>query len=593
MDLSETTLQWLVAGIIMLLVTGLVREIWRPSMLFFLALLLLTTIGAITPDEMMSGFSNTQIGTVVLLLVIGNVINQTTIVPALFDRLFKYAKSYKSFMSQLMLTVGTSSALMNNTPLVAMLIPYVYNWGKKNNISPSKLLIPLSYATIAGGMITVIGTSTNLIVNGLMESEGMEPFSLFAFAPIGVVVMVVVWLYMVFIGNKILPDKTDPLQVVKDESKSFIAEVVIGEDSPLHGSTLIESTQFFQKVLVVTIHRSGRIISPVEPDEVLQKGDQLILKGTTEAITKMISGTAGVHIPQMKAYDPIQDFDLVEIVVSYNSSLAHKTLKDTKFRSIYGGNIVAIHREDENIMTGVDEVKIEAGDVLMVLAGPDAMKKFKETADFYVISKVSQERRIGGWKSWAVGGSFLFILTLNTVGLANLFTLCLWLGGFYYLLKVTNFRTVQRSLDVDLVLVLAFSIGLGKAIKNTGLADTAAQAMNDWFGQFGVVGALVGVYLLSNVLTQLISNAASATIAFPVAIATAQVFGADVMAFAMTVAFAASLDFSTPIGYQTNLMVYGPGGYKFMDYMRVGIPLNLGLLVIVITMICWLYGIGW
>ncbi len=593
MDLSETTLQWLVAGIIMLLVTGLVREIWRPSMLFFLALLLLTTIGAITPDEMMSGFSNTQIGTVVLLLVIGNVINQTTIVPALFDRLFKYAKSYKSFMSQLMLTVGTSSALMNNTPLVAMLIPYVYNWGKKNNISPSKLLIPLSYATIAGGMITVIGTSTNLIVNGLMESEGMEPFSLFAFAPIGVVVMVVVWLYMVFIGNKILPDKTDPLQVVKDESKSFIAEVVIGEDSPLHGSTLIESTQFFQKVLVVTIHRSGRIISPVEPDEVLQKGDQLILKGTTEAITKMISGTAGVHIPQMKAYDPIQDFDLVEIVVSYNSSLAHKTLKDTKFRSIYGGNIVAIHREDENIMTGVDEVKIEAGDVLMVLAGPDAMKKFKETADFYVISKVSQERRIGGWKSWAVGGSFLFILTLNTVGLANLFTLCLWLGGFYYLLKVTNFRTVQRSLDVDLVLVLAFSIGLGKAIKNTGLADTAAQAMNDWFGQFGVVGALVGVYLLSNVLTQLISNAASATIAFPVAIATAQVFGADIMAFAMTVAFAASLDFSTPIGYQTNLMVYGPGGYKFMDYMRVGIPLNLGLLVIVITMICWLYGIGW
>ncbi len=593
MEFSETTLQWLVAGIIILLVTGLVREIWRPSMLFFLALLLLTTIGAITPDEMMSGFSNTQIGTVVLLLVIGNVINQTTIVPALFDRLFKYAKSYKSFMSQMMLTVGTSSALMNNTPLVAMLIPYVYNWGKKNNISPSKLLIPLSYATIAGGMITVIGTSTNLIVNGLMESEGMKPFSLFAFAPIGVVVMVVVWLYMVFIGNKILPDKTDPLQAVKDESKSFIAEVVIGEDSPLHGSTLIESTQFFQKVLVVTIHRSGRVISPVEPDEMLQKGDQLILKGTTEAITKLISGTAGVHIPQMKAYDPIQDFDLVEIVVSYNSSLAHKTLKDAKFRSIYGGNIVAIHREDENIMTGVDEVKIEAGDVLMVLAGPDAMKKFKETADFYVISKVSQERSIGGWKSWAVGGSFLFILALNTVGLANLFTLCLWLGGFYYLLRVTNFRAVQRSLDVDLVLVLAFSIGLGKAIKNTGLADTAAQAMNDWFGQFGVVGALVGVYLLSNVLTQLISNAASATIAFPVAIATAQVFGADITAFAMTVAFAASLDFSTPIGYQTNLMVYGPGGYKFLDYMRVGIPLNLGLLIIVISMICWLYGIGW
>jgi di/tricarboxylate transporter len=176
MAIPEAVLQWIVALVLVLLVTGLVREIWRPSMLFFLALLVLTSIGAISPDEMMSGFANTQIATVVLLLIIGNVINQTTIIPALFDRLFKYAKSYRGFMSQMMLTVGSSSAFMNNTPLVAMLIPYVYNWGKKNNISPSKLLIPLSYATIAGGMITVIGTSTNLIVNGLMESDGLNPF---------------------------------------------------------------------------------------------------------------------------------------------------------------------------------------------------------------------------------------------------------------------------------------------------------------------------------------------------------------------------------------------------------------------------------
>lgn len=593
MAIPEVTLQWIVALILVLLVTGLVREIWRPSMLFFLALLLLTSIGAISPDDMMSGFANTQIATVVLLLIIGNVINQTTIIPALFDRLFKFAKSYKSFLSQLMLTVGSSSAFMNNTPLVAMLIPYVYNWGKKNKVSPSKLLIPLSYATIAGGMITVIGTSTNLIINGLMESDGMQPFSLFAFAPIGIVVMLIVWIYMYFIGSKILPDKTDPLQTVQDESKSFIAEVVIEPDSPLHGSTLMESIQFFQKIMVATIHRGKQVISPVEPDEVLQSDDRLILKGSTEAIKKFISSAIGVRIPQLTAYNPDQDLDLVEIVVSYNSSLANKTLKDTRFRSIYGGNIVAIHREDENILTGVDEVIIEHGDVLMVLAGPDALKKFKETTDFYVISKVSQERRIGGWKSVAVGGSFLFILALNTFGLANLFTLCLWLAGFYYLLKVTNFRSVQRSLDVDLVLVLAFSIGLGKAIKNTGLAETAATAMNDWFGQYGVIGALVGIYLLSNVLTQLVSNAAAATIVFPVAVATAQVLNADVSAFIMTVAFGASLDFSTPIGYQTNLMVYGPGGYKFMDYMRVGIPLNLGLLVVVVTMICWLYGIGW
>ncbi len=561
-------------------------------MLFFLAMLSLTSLGIISPDEMISGFSNSQIATVVLLLIIGNVINQTTIIPALFDRIFKYARSYRSFMSQMMLTVGGASAFMNNTPLVAMLIPYLYNWGKKNNISPSKLLIPLSYATIAGGMITVIGTSTNLIVNGLLEDDHHQPFSLFAFAPIGIVATLVVWLYMVLIGNKLLPDKKDPMQVTIEESKTFLAEVVIQKDSPLHGSTLLESIQFFQKIQLLTLHVGDKVVSPVEPDQILHYGNRILLKGNRDAINKLLTGTAGVKIPQMSAYDPDQDLDLLEIVVSYNSSLANKTLKETQFRSVYGGNIVAIHREKEHILTDVNEAVISPGDVLMVLAGPDSMNKLQGTADFHIISKVSQDRRIGGWKSWAVGGSFLLVLALNTAGLLNLFTLCLWLAGFFYLLKVTNFNAIQRALDVDLILVLAFSIGLGKAIKNSGLAETIALTMNDWFGQFGIVGTLVGLYLMTNILTGFISNAAAATIAYPISIATALIFDMNVAPFVMAVTFAASLDFSTPIGYQTNLMVYGPGGYKFTDYLRVGIPLNLGLMVIIVSMICWMFGIG-
>jgi di/tricarboxylate transporter len=590
--LPEIVQQWMVGIVLVLLVAGLVRDVWRPSMLFFLALLVLTTVGAISPEDMMSGFANTQIATVVLLLIIGNVINQTTIIPALFDRLFKYSRTYRKFLNQMMLTVGTSSSFMNNTPLVAMLIPYVYNWGKKNGVSPSKLLIPLSYATIAGGMITVIGTSTNLIVNGLMESDGLQPFPLFAYAPIGIVVMLVVWLYMTLVGSKLLPDNTDPIQVVRDESKPFIVEVLIEESSPLVGKTIEEASAFQLKGLfVVAILEENEVTTPVEPERVLHAGARLVVKGSKELVAKMLSGEMGVHLPQVKRFDPGADLKIVEIAVSYNSSLSHKQVRNTKFRSIYGGSILAIHRPDENILTRVDEVVINPGDVLMVIAGKDALKKFRETTDFYVISEESPEQRIGGWKAWAVGGSFLFILLLNTIGWANLFTLCLWLGGFYYLLRVTNFRSVQRTLDIDLILVLALSIGLGKAIKNTGLAEVAAAAMNEWFGQFGVVGALVGVYLLANVLTQLISNAASATIAYPIAVATAQVLEADISAFIMTVAFAASLDFSTPIGYQTNLMVYGPGGYKFTDYMRVGIPLNLGLLVLVVGMICWVYGL--
>ncbi len=592
MELSPTIQQWFVAGVIILLVAGLVRDLWRPSMLFFIALTLFTAFGILTPEEMMSGFANSQIATIVLLLIIGNVINQTTIIPSLFDRLFKYAKSYKAFLAQMMLTTGASSAFMNNTPLVAMLIPYVYNWGKKNNIAPSKILIPLSYAAIVGGMITIIGTSTNLIVNGLLESDGLTPFRLFDFAPIGIVVMVVVFAYMMLFGTRLLPDNRDTLQTLIEESKPFIFEVEIKKESPLHGSSLEAAGGAWLNGVFVMAVFNERLISPVDPKYVFRSGDRLILKGSTEIIGELIASNVGVKVPHLKKYNTEESMDLVEIVVSYNSSIANKSIKESNFRNIYGVPVVAIHREDGIILNSIGNEVIRHGDVLVVHADKNALARLQETTDFYIISNIPTERRIGGWKSMVVGISFLVAILLNSLELLNLFTLCILLALLYFSLGVAHFQEIQRTLDFDLVIVLALSIGLGKALTNSGLADKMAFFLTEFFGSTGVIGALVGVYLLANVLTQLISNAASATIAYPVGIAAAHIFNTDPLAFAMTVAFASSLDFSTPIGYQTNLMVYGPGGYKFTDYMKVGIPLNLGLLVIVVTMICWIYNIG-
>jgi di/tricarboxylate transporter len=591
MEFSPSLQQWFVGLVIIMLVAGLIKDSWRPSMLFFLALTLLTVGGIISPDEMMSGFANSQIATVVLMLIIGNVINQTTIIPALFDRLFRYAKSYPSFLTQLMLATGSASAFMNNTPLVAMLIPYVYTWGKKNGISPSKVLIPLSFAAIAGGMVTLIGTSTNLIVNGLMQNDGITPFKLFEFAPIGIIVMVWVWAYMFFIGQRFLPDYQDTLETLVEESKPFIFEVSIEEKSPLHGLTLAEAGQQLLKGVFVMAIKDEEYRSPVEAHQKLHAGDRLLLKGNTERIGQLLNSNIGVRIPQIREFDTSDSMELVEIVVSYNSALANKQVSESNFRQVYGAPVIAIHRENENILNSVGEETIRHGDVLVVHANDKALAKFKETSDFYIISKLPQERKIGGWKSWLVGLSFGITLVLNAMGFMNLFILCILLSVVYFMLRVVHFRDLQRSMDFDLVIVLALSIGLGKSLTNSGLASTMAHYLNEIFGTFGVVGALVGVYLLANFLTQLISNAASATIAYPVGITAAQIFNADPMAFAMTVAFAASLDFSTPIGYQTNLMVYGPGGYKFTDYMRVGIPLNLSLLVIVIMMVCWIYNI--
>ncbi len=576
--------------VLVFLVYGLIRDIWRPSMLFFLALLLLTSAGIIAPDEMLSGFSNSQIATVVLLLIIGNIINQTTIIPALFDKVFHAANTYRRFLSRLMLTVGATSPFMNNTPLVAMLIPYVHDWGQRHGVPPSKLLIPLSYATIAGGMITIFGTSTNLIVNGLLQADQLPVFELFDFAPVGIVVTLFVWAYMMLIGHRLLPTKRDPLNVVKEETLSYVTEVAIDKKSPLRGKTILECASYFKDVNIIGIWRGARIKTPVVGNEVLEPGTNLLVKGDREAIAHLLENTPGIKLPQVPHSDG-DSLDLVEVVVSYNSSLAHKTIAETNFKNLYDAQIIAVHRPEENIHSGLSEVVVQPGDVFMVLASPTSLQKFAETTDFYIINREPRPQRIGGWKAWAVGLSFAFILLLNTLGVSSLFVLCLWLGGFYYILRVTSFRTMQRLLDVDLILVLAFSIGLGKAIDNSGLAETVAAHISLNAGSLGVLGSLAAIYLLANVLTQLVSNAASATIVYPIAISVAQLSGADPGMYAMTVAFAASLDFSTPIGYQTNLMIYGPGGYKFTDYLRVGVPLNLSLMVIVLGCIGWMYGL--
>ncbi len=567
------------------LIIGLIKDIAPASALFFVSISILFLGNVISPQDVLSGFSNDQIAVVILLLIIGNVINQTSIVPTIFDRIFKGSKTYKSFLLRLTIASSSMSAFLNNTPLVAMLIPYVYKWGINNKVSPSKLLIPLSYATIAGGMITLVGTSTNLIINGLAKEEGLRSLGMFEFAAAGITVAILVVVYMLTIGAKLLPDNKDVLTSVNENSKEYTIETELVKGGKLIGKNIENAgLRNLRGLFLIEIIRSGERLTPVSPEEILQESDKLIFAGNISTVTDLIHTDNGLRIPVEKDFNQSTDLDIVECVLANNSTLKGRKVKNSNFRSNFDASIVAIHRNGQRIEGKLGDVELSSGDVLLLAIGSDFYKRLEENSDLYIISKEKRRAELPKWKSILIVTMFVAAIALAGLDLFSLFKSSLIIMASLFLFKISSFKDIKRGLDIELVLVLGFSIALGKAIKASGAADLLATNIIDVFKQTGIVGIMFGIWLMTNILTAFMSNAAAAAIAFPIAVSLAHQMGVDPIPFVFCVAFGASLEFSTPIGYQTNMMIYGPGGYKFMDYVRVGVPLNLaaGFIAVII-----------
>jgi len=586
--------QILVFVVLIFILISLYREILGPAFTFLIAIIIFGVFGVLTPAEILKGFGNEQVAVVLLLLLLGDVIRRTAVVEIIFDRLFRSARSTRGFLSRMTIIIAGFSAFLNNTPLVAVMIPYVHSWCKRNNISPSKFLIPLSYAAILGGSATLIGTSTNLIVNGLVVEQTMikdlEPLKIFDFAAVGFPMMVVGVIYLVFFGEKLLPSKPDTLTQLSLGRREYLVEGKVSEKSPLIGKTIEDAGLRHQPGFYIhEIWRRGYKITVFGSDFLLDRGDILVFAGDTEAIADVIKSNPGLIIPEVGMLSKKPRAEMVEVVVSQNSTIVNKTVRESNFRSKYDAAIVSVHRNGELIKGKIGEVVLKSGDVLLLFTGENFVARTVRTSDFYFISKVREMVNLEWYKSAVLLGGLIIAIILAAVNIAPLFLSLLLLVVLSLVMRITHPRELPRSIDYNLAIIIVLALALGEAMIKTNTAHLLAAGVIKLFHPLGLVGILTGLFIITSVLAAYITSKAAAAIIFPIALTTAVSLGEDPVPFVLLVAYASAANFMTPVGFQTNLMVYGPGGYAFKDFFRIGAPLTFLYMIVTVAVLTILY----
>ncbi|MFP4449155.1 MAG: SLC13 family permease [Bacteroidales bacterium] len=584
----------IVLAVLIFIFISLYKEVLGAAFTFVIAVTALGFFGILTPKEILSGFANEQVFVIILLLLIGDIIRRTGILESLFDTFFRSAQTFKGFLSRMMMLIAFFSAFLNNTPLVAIMMPYVHSWSKRHRISPSKLLMPLSFAAILGGCATLIGTSTNLIVSGMVLDQdiipGLEPLEIYDFASVGVPMIIFGLIYLYFYSNKLLPAKIDAMSDFSKHSREYLVEAQVRPNSPLVGKTIEEAgLRNLKGLFLVEIIRENYKIKAVSPDVILEKNDILIFAGDTHTIAEMVNSSSGLTLPSVGMMYKKKRTEVVEIVVSHNSSLINKTVKQVRFRAKYDAAVIAVHRNGEKISGKIGEIVLKPGDVLLLFTGEDFVNRTAHTQDFYFISKVRDFHKVEGYKiAVMLGGLFLAII-LAAFKLVSLFMGLLVLIIAAFALKIANPKELPKAIDYNLALIIVMSLALGVAMSKSGAAELIANFIISLFMPFGKVGLLFGIYLITAFLGAYIGNKAAVALIFPIALTMAANLGFQPMPFILTVSFAAAANFVTPVGYQTNLMVYGPGGYSFNDFFRLGFPLTIIYMLVTVSVLSLMY----
>ena len=580
--------------VLIFILISLYKEILGATFTFVVAVVTLGFFGILTPKEILSGFANEQIAVIILLLVLGDIIRQTAVVEVLFDKLFKSAKSYRGFLSRMTLVISFFSAFLNNTPLVAVMMPYVNNWCKRNDISPSKFLMPLSYAAILGGCATLIGTSTNLIVNGMVVDQqiipGLESLNIFEFAYVGVPMIFIGFIYLLFFGEKLLPANPDLLNNYIKNNREYVVEAEIRKNSQLIGKTVEEAgLRKLKGLFLVEIIRKSFKISSVKPNVILQQDDILIFAGDTETIADMIDSDLGLRLPSVGMLYKKKQTEIVEIVLSHNSTMINKSIKEIRFRARFDAAVIAVHRNGERISGKIGEITLKPGDVLLLYTGADFVSRSNHTQDFYFISKIKDFQKLEPYKIWILLGGTVLAILLAAFKLVSLFMGLIVLLMIIIIMKIVNPKELYKSIDYNLAMIIALSLALGTAMIKSGAADLIADLFISVFIPLGKIGLLFGIYFITAILAAYITNKAAVAIIFPISLTMAVNLDLPYMPFILVVSFAAAANFMTPIGYQTNLMVYGPGGYSFKDFFRVGFPLTIIYMIVTVAILSIVY----
>ncbi len=577
-------------GMIVMVFWGLVTN-RPPDALLLGALALVTVVGIISPDEAFAGFSNQGMLTVGALYIVASALRETGALDTVGRRILGSAKSERGVLKRLAGTVTVMSAFLNNTPIVAMFIPIITNWCKKHQIAPSRLLIPLSYLCILGGTCTLIGTSTNLVVNGLMQEvssskeeyrESLRPMHMFELTYVGVPYAILGILYLYFIGQRRLPSRKDLMEQLSESSREYLANLRVEPGSRLAGQTVQEAgLRQLPGLFLIEIAREDQVISPVSPDQILQADDILTFTGVVSTMVDLEKipglvpvGDEGYEARLVRRRGRV----LSEAVVSTASPVVGKTIRDADFRALYNAAVVAVHRGGERLRGKIGDIVLRAGDTLLLQTGPHFIRANRNNRSFLLVSGVEDSRPLRYDKAIISLALLAVLITLMASGVIKIVVAAFMIAGLMVVTRCISVSDARQSVDWQTLITIAAAFGVGKAMVNSGFVETVAKGFVSVTGQWGPYAVLAGVYLMTTLFTELITNNAAAALIFPFAVAIAGQIGVSPRPFAMAVAYAASASFITPLGYQTNLMVYGPGGYRLNDFVRVGLPLNLLLM---------------
>lgn len=581
---------YIVVSVVIVTIALLIFTRLAVDIVFMAGLSFLIIVGVLPVQEALIGFGNEGMMTVGVLYIVAAGLKETGAVQWLVQSFLGSPKGFFRAQFKLMLPVMFFSAFLNNTPVVAMLIPAISDWCKRLRLSPSKLMLPVSYAAILGGTCTLIGTSTNLIINGLLIEHKNISLKIFDILGIGLPTAFVGLLFILVFSRWLLPERIAVAEKLKNP-REYTIEMVVDPNGPLVGKSIEKAgLRHLPNVFLADIERSGRLLTAVSPQEILSANDNLLFVGVIESVVDLhkMRGLLPASDQVFKLNVPRPERTLIEAVVSDICPVVGRTVSAGRFRSIYNAIVIAVARNGERIGKKIGGIVLQAGDTLLLEAPPAFAEQYRNSRDFLLIHQLDNTNPPRHDKALLAIAILILMVTLASFGILSMFAAALLATGLMISTGCITGRVARRYIDWQVLTVIAASFGLGKALEITGASQVIAQNLiglasgHPWL-------SLILIYFITALFTAVITNQGSAVLIFPICMATAESLDVNYMPFIITLMMAASASFATPISFQTNLMVYGPGGYHFSDYLRIGLPLNLvlGVLAVVLIPIIW------
>lgn len=588
---------WLVGAVLVTAVILMVRG-RAPDIALLCGLVVVMLAGVIDAGTAIRGFGNEGLLTVAALFVVAAGMQNTGTIRWLASLLLRSGSGIRSTLANLCIPTAFVSAFLNNTPIVAVLTPATIDFAKRQRYSPSKLLMPLCFATTLGGTLTLIGTSTNLVVAGLVESavntaapdklNGLHAIGFFEITRIGLPLAIIGIAYLIFAAPKFLPQRIPVIEPLSDP-RQYTARLEVAAGGPLDGRTIAEAKlRRLDGLFLVEIQRTGDSISAPGPDQRLRGNDTLVFAGAVEQIVALCSTPGLKPDGEKKTSTNSRSRLMIEAVISNSFPGLKRSIREFGFRARYDAAVIAVARNGERVTGRIGDIILQVGDTLLLEANESFLARNRSSRDFFLVSGLpSSDLRP---QRAILALSILIAMIGAATYSGNMLAPALAAAVAMVVCGCLRAADARASIDISILLVIGAGLGLSNAVEASGLGASLGQFILG-LGAGSVLASLAAVYLVTVILTSLISNAAAAAIVFPLALATATQAHTDPMPFVLAVLFAASAAFATPIGYQTNLMIYGPGGYRFSDFVRFGLPLNIIAFIITISLLAWQYGL--